>query len=403
MTIRIYPSEAEGIVPAPPSKSEAHRALLCAGLAKGESVLTIGDPPFPEDVLATMVCLRALGARVRCEGKRLVVCGTDPRETVGALLPCRESGSTLRFLLPVALLAPGETVFTGSERLMQRPLAVYRALAAEKGLRFSEESGRLRVKGPLRGGFYRISGSVSSQFVSGLLFALPLCEEDSVIELIPPVVSAPYIALTRQMLARFGIETEADGETLIRVPGRQTYRAASVVIGGDWSGAAFLDALGLFTGKVTVTGLSQDTEQGDKLYPSLFSELQKGFCRFDLKDTPDLAPILFVLASLLHGAEFTGTARLRDKESDRACAMASELRKCGADITVSQDSVRILPVPLHSPPSPLDGHGDHRVVMALSVLLSRLGGDIEGADAVAKSFPGFFAALRQIGIQWAGG
>ncbi len=397
MRIRIEKGAASGEVTAPPSKSMAHRLLIAATLADGES--TVRGISHCEDVLATADCLTALGARI-------VLCGGDARVTEGVKwaeptspLFCRESGSTLRFLLPIAMLSGRKTVFEGAEGLMRRPMTVYEDIAREKGLGYQREGNRITVCGPIRGGIYTIPGNISSQFVSGLLFALPLAEEDSILHLTTDVESRSYINMTVEALRAFGIFVAwADAKTL-KIPGGQVYTAADVSVEGDASGAAFPEALNLFGGRVRVGGLNPESLQGDAVYHTLFSELASHAATVSIADCPDLAPILFAVAAAKHGGTFLDTGRLRIKESDRASAMAEELEKFGARVTVYDNSVVIEPLAFHKPSSMLWGHRDHRIVMALSVLCTLTGGEIDGAEAINKSYPDFFEHLKQLGIE----
>ena len=397
MKVRLSPSVARGSIQAPPSKSMAHRLLICAALAEGES--TVEGVAESEDVKATIACMRALGAEVSVEGSTVRVRGTDPRTApVCEPLFCNESGSTLRFFTPLALLSSTGRMLTGAPSLFRRPLSVYETLCAERGLFFSKDDSTLLVKGPLSAGEYRLPGNVSSQFISGLLFALPLLDGDSVLRITPPFESRSYVSLTAEALHAFGICVEKEDEYTLRVRGGQHYRACRVTVEGDYSQAAFFAALSALGSDVRVTGLREDSLQGDRVYDRLFPMLVRGTPTIHIGDCPDLGPILFAVAAARNGAVFTGTARLRIKESDRGAAMAKELAKLGTTVTVKEDSIVVYPSDLHAPIEPLFGHNDHRIVMALSVLLTLTGGEIEGAEAVSKSFPDFFDCLRTLGI-----
>lgn len=402
MRIEIFPSKATGSVAAPPSKSIAHRMLICAGLSGGESV--VRRLAFSEDIKATIACLRALGATVRFDGDTAYIKGVDPAKPLGetADLPCHESGSTLRFLIPLCMLSGEEHVLIGSRYLFTRPLSIYEDIAARTGIRFEKTADSVTVRGKLTSGVYEIPGDVSSQFISGLLFALPLLGGDSEIRLIPPVESKPYIDMTLAALRDFGIEVISDGN-LYKVKGGQSYRAADVTVEGDCSNAAFLEALNLAGGKVTVTGLREDSLQGDRIYKILYKNIKEGKMPIDIADCPDLGPVLFAVAALCGGAEISGTRRLRLKESDRAAAMRAELKKLGIDVTVGENTVTVHSGTLQPPTEPLDGHNDHRIVMALSVLLTVTGGMIDGAEAVAKSYPDFFDRMKDVGVEWKDG
>ncbi len=393
MQVTIRASGCGGTIQAPPSKSDAHRLLLCAGLAPGESVIHRIAPS--EDLLATMDCLRALGATVSYDGESAVIRGADPlKMPEGAVLPCRESGSTLRFFLPLALLSGHTAHFTGSSTLLNRPLSVYETICRERRLLFRRSNDRLTVAGPLQGGEFTLRGDVSSQFISGLLFALPLVKESSSLRLLPPVESLPYVRMTLRTMARFGAAAYFEGDTALGVYGGQTYRPGCHTVEGDWSNAAFFLALD----GVTVAGLDDESLQGDKVCLAYFDALRRGTPALDLTDCPDLAPVCMALAAAHHGAVFTGTRRLRMKESDRGAAMAEELEKFGAQVTQEENRITVAPLQ-HAPTERLQGHNDHRIVMALAVLCSRTGGVIEGAEAVRKSLPDFFARLGQTGVE----
>ena len=423
MIVTIAPSAAEGRIQAPPSKSMAHRLLICAGLSAGTSVISNVD--LSDDIMATLDCLRALGAGVTCEDSRVIIHGIDPgRVSHPAVLPCRECGSSLRFLIPVCLLSGQENILTGSSSLFKRPLSVYEDICREQNLRFEKKEKSLSVAGRLSAGQYVIPGNISSQFVSGLLFALPLLEEDSTIRLLPPIESRPYIDMTLHALAQFGIRAavepviaaaaaSADGKEAgslsrlpadagslpveIRVPGRQRYAPRNLEVEGDYSSAAFFEALTLLGGRVEVDGLKEDSLQGDRIFRKYFSQLQKGFADVDLSDCPDLGPVLMAAAAALHGGRFRGTRRLAYKESDRGAAMKQELGRMNVRVDVSENEILVCPGISH-PREILDGHNDHRIVMSLAVLLSLTGGSIRGAEAVEKSLPDFFDRLKKLGI-----
>lgn len=389
------PSRASGTVSAPPSKSFAHRYLIGAALAGGES--RIGGIVPSDDMRATINCLRSFGAEIAVtESGDAVVRGTGGiPQAPDCPLPCGESGSTLRFLIPLAMCRDGKTVFTGSARLFSRPLGVYETIAAEHGLTFSRSETALTIGGRLRGGDFAVSGAESSQFVTGLLFALPLLKEDSTLSVLPPVTSAPYIGMTLSVLKESGIRIGQNGEHSFFIPGNQTYRPASFTVEGDWSNAAALLTLGP---DVTVAGLRPDSLQGDKVIVRHLEAIGNGIPTLDLSDCPDLGPVLFAAAALSRGARFLHTERLRLKECDRIAAMTAELGKCGIAAETDRDALFIPGGRLTAPQVPLSSHHDHRIAMALSVILSRTGGELTEAEAVNKSFPGWFDALRALKI-----
>ena len=417
MTAYIRPGPPpSGVLAAPPSKSMAHRAVLCAALADGESRLT--GLAHSQDIDATLAAAAALGAQVEAGESWARIAGAAPLQAPAAPVDCCESGSTLRFLIPLAALTGRPVAFTGRGRLMQRPQSVYQELFASQGLRFEQEGDTLTVAGPLRPGCFSLAGDVSSQFISGLLFALPLLDGDSRLCLKPPVESRSYIEMTRAAQSRFGVASAWLDEYTLAVPGGQAYRPRDMAIEGDWSQAAFPAALGVLAGDVTVTGLEPGTLQGDAVILDILrrcggrAEAVPGGVRFqksalhgtkiDLADCPDLGPILMALGLLCEGETVIANAgRLRLKESDRIAAMEQELRKLGGRIESDGGTVTIRRSALHAPAGPLWGHNDHRVVMSLTVLAAAAGlpVQIDGAEAVAKSWPGFFAAVRQLGVE----
>ena len=409
MQVTIRPGRADGQIAAPPSKSMAHRLLLAAGLCPQRS--TVRHVDLSQDISATIDCLRALDVRVdvrpETAGSRCVdlrIDGVRSLRSRVTAFSCRESGSTMRFFLPLALVSGAPGVFTGAPRLLERPMSVYETICREQRLTFSRQGDRIVVRGPLQPGRFAVPGDISSQFVTGLLFALPLLRGDSRLDLTTPTESRSYIDMTLDVLQKAGIRIDEDNGSFT-VPGGQQYAPLDTTVEGDHSNAAFLDALGL-RGSVTVTGLDPQSRQGDRVYRALFARLCQAkngdLPVIDVRDCPDLAPILMVVAALNGGVRLIGTARLKLKESDRGAAMAAELAKCGCRVDCADDELTVHPCtkehPLHAPEHPIDGHNDHRIVMAMAVLLTAVGGQIDGAEAVAKSYPGFFDDLAQLGI-----
>ena len=407
-----------GNIAAPPSKSMAHRAVLCAALAKGTSHLH--HLAFSKDISATLGAAGRLCARVTTGENDAVVEGLGRFLPVDAPVDCCESGSTLRFLIPLASLTGQEVTFTGRGRLMERPQSVYKTLYQQQGLRFEQGADRLTVEGALTPGEYELAGNVSSQFISGLLFALPLLDGDSTLHLIPPVESRSYIDMTRAVQAAFGVTSRwLDGNTLA-LPGRQHYHPCDHAVEGDYSQAAFPAVLGAVCGGVTVTGLRPDTLQGDAVILDILHRCGAQFTRdgdavifakaplhgvdIDLADCPDLGPVLMVLGLLCEGTTVIRNAeRLRLKESDRIAAMEAELRACGGVLESEGGTITVhgCAEHLHAPEGILHGHNDHRVVMSLVVLSAAAGLPltVDDAEAIQKSWPNFFAAIRPLGVE----
>ena len=398
MNVHIEKSKAKGAVTAPPSKSMAHRLLICAGLSKEKSI--IHGIQKSKDVEATIDCLSSLGVKCDIKDDTAYIEGIDilnasPKNS----LSCRESGSTLRFFIPIALLTGRSVLFTGSETLLKRPLSIYEDICKEDGFSYIKTANSLMVKGNLKAKNYRIPGNISSQFISGLLFALPLLREESRIQIVPPIESRSYIDLTIDSLKTFGVDVSWQDENTIYIKGNQEYLGREVTVEGDYSNAAFFYALNALGGDVKIEGLNENSLQGDKACEKHINSLLMGMPTVHISDCPDLGPVLFGISAAKFGGVFTGTRRLRIKESDRASAMAEELRKFGTDVKVYDDEVTIFPKEFKKPVEILDGHNDHRIVMTMAVLLTLTGGDIKGAEAVSKSYPDFFEKLKNLGVE----
>lgn len=395
MTVTIKPSRAVGTMKAPPSKSQAHRLLISGALCKEPA--SVSGVAFSKDIEATLLGLRALGAEIKVSGDTVTLKkGTRPKTV---RFDCMESGSTLRFLLPMCLTEPGDAYLYAAKRLLERPQKIYEDLCKAQNITYEATKECIHLCGALKSGDYEIPGNVSSQFVSGLLFTLPQLSGDSTITLTTPLSSRPYVEMTLAALKSFGAEIFSKNDRQFSVKGNTEFKAASCIVEGDYSNAAFFDAFNTVGGNVTVTGLSKDTLQGDAVYKALFSKLSKGQATVPIDDCPDLGPILIAVMAANHGGTLTGTRRLKIKESDRGAAMAEELKKFGVEITVSEDTIFVPKGRLKAPTEKLSGHNDHRIVMALSFLLSLVGGTIEGAEAVAKSLPDYFKRITDLGIE----
>ena len=397
MIATIEKGTAYGRVEAPPSKSVSHRYLICGALSGGSVIENVA---FSEDIKATLNCLKALGADYEIDGSTVKIGGISPDKAVKSTeLFCNESGSTLRFLIPLCLLFRQKITLKGTERLMSRSLAVYKDMCLSQGIEFTEDKESVTVCGKLSAGKYSVRGDVSSQFISGLMFALPLLENDSIIDITGAIESGSYLGMTVKALADFGIRISRTDEHTVFIRGNQTYKPRTLCVEGDYSNAAFLEAFNSVGGNVAVTGLKKDTCQGDAVYRKLFGKLVRGCPEIDISDCPDLAPVLMAVAAANNGVRLTGTHRLKIKESDRGKAMAEELSKFGCSVKVYENEIEVKKRGITTPTDILSGHNDHRIVMALSLLCSITGGSISGAEAVNKSFPDYFRRLASLGIK----
>ena len=459
---RVIKRFPKGIVVPPPSKSLSHRALICAALAakcaaqaafekraalaarctaqafemraaqapgsiadKGESLIfNIGDS---EDVSATLGAIRALGANASREGRALRVRpaggiggGCEPIDRQTWLIDCGESGSTLRFLIPIMALDEKETVFVGRGRLLDRPLDIYSSVFAEAGAEMVREAGSVRVAGPLRSGVFALPGDVSSQFVSGLLFALPLLDGDSEIRLSAPLQSSGYVDMTMEVMGRFGVKAERAGDAGFTVRGRQRYRAAEYAVEADYSQAAYFLGAAALGCDLWCGGLDPGSIQGDRAILGVLEEMgadiiwkdglvtargrspsragKLSAIKLDAREIPDLVPPIAALCCFCEGrSEIVNAARLRFKESDRLSAMATELEKLGAKVWEGEDSLVIEGTETLRGGN-ADSWGDHRIAMSLALAAVSCDGPVAltGWRSVNKSYPGFWEDFEKV-------
>jgi 3-phosphoshikimate 1-carboxyvinyltransferase len=296
------------------------------------------------------------------------------------------------------MLSGEGAIFVCADRLIARPHTVYKSIAGEKGLIYSVCANKVRIGGRLSPGEYNVAGDLSSQFISGLLFALSALDEDSRIIVTSRVESRPYIDMTLSAMANHGVRCFWENDSTLFIKGGQKYSPNDLTVEGDYSATCFAEALNLLGSEIRVDGLNPDSIQGDKVYKEIFPRLTHGCPTVDISDTPDLGPVLFALGAALNGVRIKGIKRLRLKESDRVMAMAEELEKLGATVEIYENEATVYPAELKRPALPLSGHNDHRIVMALSVLLTLTGGEITDAEAVEKSYPDFFKVLCALGF-----
>lgn len=405
MRAKIEPSYLNGHVIAPPSKSMAHRLIIGAGLSK--KIVKVNNVSYSEDIKATIDCMVSLGAKIETGENFVIVDGREFLTKVTKPLDCNESGSTMRFFIPLALCMGEEVTLKGAKRLLERPLTVYQTLCSNNGFTFKKEEDKVTVNGKLTSGEYVLDGSISSQFITGMILALSTLSGKSTIKITPPFESKSYVDLTLRALNLYGMDVKFENEYAIVINGKGAVKnneqedceEREVSVEGDYSNAAFLEAFNYLGGKITVDGLDAESAQGDKIFIEYFHKLNDGYCTLDIADCPDLAPILMAMAVIKNGAHLTNTARLKIKESDRGVVMAEELKKVGAKITLGDNDIYIEKAILKKPSESFYGHNDHRVVMSLAVLCTLLGGEIEGIEAVKKSYPDFFNKMIDLGMK----
>ncbi len=396
-TVTITPSKLSGKISVPPSKSISHRALICAALAKGKSEIT--NLLDCADTRATIEILKAFGAKITQKGKTTVVEGIE-NPNKEAVADCCESGSTLRFLVPVAAALGCKTEFKGKGKLPERPITPYFTELTKKGIAFESEVMPYIIDGQLVSGEYSIAGDISSQFISGLLFALPLLRGDSKILLTSPLQSKPYVDITIAELKHFGISVEeTDCGYFIR--GGQSYRPNNTTIEADMSQAAFFAVAAALGSDIEIEGLNLNSLQGDREILDVIDQSHGNSFDVSAAQIPDLVPILTVLAALSRGtSHITQCGRLRIKECDRLAAITAELNKLGAKVKEYSDSLEIQGVE-NLKGGVCDCHNDHRIPMSLAIAATCCTEPVTlvGAECINKSYPDFFEDYISLGGQ----
>lgn len=414
MLAKVYPGVAQGTIKIPTSKSLAHRAIICASLANGTS--RIKEVNFSQDILKTIAAMQQIGAQITRVESDLIITGVSQPKFNELTLDCYESGSTLRFLIPLAAIFAKQVNFTGQAGLFKRPNSVYEKIFLKQGLSFKQTATGITLTGPLKAGEYLIAENISSQFVSGLLMALPLLAGDSQIKITVPLDSQPYLALTLAVLKHFSIFIKKQANSYY-IAGKQQYQAQDYQVETDYSQLAFFAVLAAINAPLEILTNTKQTLQGDahilnflKEFGASVLETKQGYLispahqaavSFDLKDCPDLGPILLILGTQSPALTLTNVARLRFKESDRLLAMENALTLLGYQLTVSENEVTISQKKSPTQSFNVPGANDHRIVMSLAILatISTQPVTITTAEAISKSYPHFFTDLARLQIK----
>lgn len=404
----------KGDITIPPSKSLSHRAIIAASLAEGTS--KIHNLIQSKDIIATTNCMKNLGAEFEVNSTYKVTGIGKEMVLSNHRFDCHESGSTLRFLIPIAMLSNQRVTFEGKGKLVTRPLDPFFKLFEEQNISYQYKNGLpLDITGSFKPGIFKISGDVSSQFITGLLFTLPLLEEASEIHITTNLESKGYIDLTLDVLKQFGIKIINEDYKKFIIPGKQSYLARDYRVEGDFSQIAFWLVAGLINGDINCFDMNIHSSQGDKEILEIVQRMNSDITIkeesisvkksnttntiIDGSQCPDIIPVLTVLAAVSEGeTQIVNAGRLRIKECDRLTAIAEELNKLGADVTELQDGL-IVRGKKNLNGGHVKGWNDHRIVMALAVasLVCTEEVFIEGADAITKSYPHFFEQFRELG------
>lgn len=418
--LKIYPSELKGEVKIPPSKSMAHRAIICAALSEGLCIIENID--YSDDIIATIDAMNSLGAKIVKHKDYIEVIGaygSDEKAKETRVIDCNESGSTLRFLVPISLLFKGSSNFKGRGNLGKRPLTTYYNIFERQGIQYSYEEDNLNlvINGELKAGTFEVEGNVSSQFITGLLFTLPLLKEDSKIIITTEMESKGYIDLTLKAMSDFGVEIINNNYREFIIKGNQKYNVRNYRVEGDYSQAAFFLCADSLGNDVLCKDLDLNSLQGDKEVIDILERMNvvfntnnigvKGIANGELTSTvidgsqcPDIIPVLTAVASLTNGTtEIINAGRLRIKECDRLAAVTSELNKLGAKIIEKEDGLVITGVEKLQGGVEVWSHKDHRIAMTLAIASTRCEKPIviNDYECVAKSYPNFFEDFKALG------
>ena len=414
MNVTIKPSHLEGSIMIPPSKSLSHRAIIAASLANGKSI--ISNVLYSKDIKATIEAMRACGAIIEEYEDSLVIYGSKVKR-VKSMINANESGSTIRFMIPIALVTGEPIEFRGENHLVKRPLDTFLEIFDLQGISYErgEDYLPLKVNGAIKSGLYKVRGDISSQFITGLLYALPMLNGDSTIEITTELESKGYIDLTLDMLKKFGITIENRNYKEFYIKGNQEYTPCDYTIEGDFSQSAFFLVADCLGANIKLKAMNMDSHQGDKkilsdiedfgskihyLEDTLYADsIKTKGAIIDFSQSPDLGPALTVLAALSSGkSEFINAGRLRIKECDRITCMREELEKLGANITENPDGMEIIGVDSLTG-GVIDSHNDHRVAMSFAMASLKASGDIKilNAGCVSKSYPNFWEVFERLG------
>lgn len=399
--ILIKPRKLSGEVVVPPSKSMAHRAIICAALSKGKSIIDNID--LSDDIIATINAARSMGAKIEIDNRKVAVEGilSSPNNE-DFIVDCNESGSTLRFFVPITMLLNQKKTFIGKGNLGKRPLNVFYEIFDKQGIKYSYKKDilDLQVEGKLKPDTFYVRGDISSQFITGLLFALPLLNDDSKIVITSKLESKSYLDLTLSMLDKFGIEIENKDYKEFIIKGNQEYKAMDYTVEGDYSQAAFFLSANYIGNDIDIKGLDENSLQGDKEILKWLEVLKNDENKvIDATNCPDIIPILTVCAALTKGkTEIINAGRLRIKECDRLTAISTQLNKLGADIIEHEESLTINGVDSLNGGC-VDSFKDHRISMGLAIASSRCKDDIIIKDymCVKKSYPHFYEDFMKLG------
>ncbi|NLM51003.1 MAG: 3-phosphoshikimate 1-carboxyvinyltransferase [Clostridiaceae bacterium] len=400
MDITLHPRKVKGTITPPPSKSDAHRLIICAGLCEGGSV--VKKVQFSKDISATICALKKMGAQIDIDNDNVIVKKGIDKNFLRCEIDCIESGSTLRFMIPISLLSSGAK-FLGRGRLMQRPLEPYFEIFEKLGIRYEKGDGYLDVEGKLTSGSFHLRGDISSQFVTGLLFALPNLEGDSEIVTTTPLESKGYVDMTIDSLKKFGVKVENEGYRRFYIKGGQKFLPKDVEVEKDYSQAAFFIVANALGADIEIKDLNEFSKQKDKEIIDIINLVKSGVVsEIDVSDIPDLVPVLAVFLALQDGkhTKIINAKRLRMKESDRLFAICDVINSLGGKVLEFDDGLSIFGVKSLKG-GVVSSHNDHRIAMSAAVASIKCENPVTilNAECVEKSYPEFFDDFKSLIIE----
>ncbi len=400
--IKIIPNKLVGEVKIPPSKSMAHRAIICAALAKGVSEITNID--YSNDIIATIKAMESLGATFAKFDDKLIIDGNNTFCLKDSYIDCNESGSTLRFLVPISIIKENKVNIVGTGFLGKRPITTFYDIFDRQGIKYTYKEGvlDLNIEGTLKPDTFRVEGNISSQFISGLLFALPLLEGDSIIEITTHLESKSYLDLTLSMLKTFGIEVVNENYKRFKIKGNQEYKPHNYEVEGDYSQGAFFYCANFLGNNICIKGLDENSLQGDKQCVEIINDFlddNEKEITIDANNCPDIIPVVTVAASFRKGrTNIINAGRLRIKECDRLNAIATEINKLGGKVKELEDGLIIDGVESFTG-GHVSSYDDHRIAMSMAIASTRCTKEIyiDNRNCVAKSYPSFWEDFKELG------
>ncbi|MCR4651845.1 MAG: hypothetical protein K5662_08845 [Lachnospiraceae bacterium] len=397
MNLYVTPGQLNGRLTAPPSRSYAHRYIICAALSRGTSIIHNFVPN--DDLITTLEAMKVMGCEYSISGTELTITGTSAELINRLHFDCKNSLSTLRILIPISMVFSRDVIFTGTPELLEQGLSAFKEMFIKKGISVMQTSGEIHINGEFTPGRFEFPNTINRQYVSGMFFALPRLSKNSILRVKSPIDYRSYIDMTLDALKTSGVYISELLPGIFNIKGNQSYKGSDMTLEGDWVSGANLLCYNYIGSNVTVLGLNEESLQIDKDAVSLMDKLAEGNCSINISNYLDLGPLLFAMAAVKEGATFTGIRKLREKEPNRINSMIEELKAFNVKCIVSDDSIVVPKVQLKRPDMPVSSHNDSRIAMALTFLLSITGGIMSDAEIINNHYPAFYDDLSALGLK----